>query len=420
MLGVDLYGKEYLVPTPMRVRLTLLGILLVALCARVAAALVLPDQSSTLPDSIVYREAAQHLWSTGQLATPIYMPLYPAVVGLVGPGLGQLAFDIAASTIMVWLIFELTFLLFRDWAAALFAACAAALYPHFIFFSVVGLTETLFTMLVVAALVCWYRAWFVAGAVFAVLAILTRASFDLIAPVLLIYFVFVIHRLPLLSAGRQLATYAVIYVCLMSPWWVHNYHAYGSFIRLNLGAGLALFSGNNPFNKSSRDLHLDAHLTGFSGIADPVERDRAIASAAIDYIRAEPGAFVRRAWERLLRFWQPWPYTESYSGRFFVVVSALSVTPVMLFALLFLFCARWRTLVRAGPLIGYMAYVTLVNCVIVASIRYRVPIEPMLLIFAAGGLVFGLGSFRWGRRMLIWLGSSDLQYLARPVVRLKA
>ena len=34
----------------------------------------------------------------------------------------------------------------------------------------------------------------------------------------------------------------------MTPWWVHQYEKYGEFVRLNLGDGIVLFSGNNPAN----------------------------------------------------------------------------------------------------------------------------------------------------------------------------
>ena len=76
-------------------------------------------------------------------------------------------------------------------------------------------------------------------------------------------------------------------------------------------------------------------LEPFVGISSPVERDRAITRVAINYIRSDPATFAGRAWKKALRFWRPWPDTESYSSRIFVVVSELSIVPLMLFSLFF-------------------------------------------------------------------------------------
>ena len=125
-----------------------------------------------------------------------------------------------------------------------------AVYPYFIFYAVVGLTETLFITLVLAAYVCWYRGWFSAAAICTVLSILTRPTFDLLAPVLVIYFSLFVHRLTYGATAKRVAGYAAIYILLMSPWWIYNYHAYGTFVRLHFGANLTLYGSNNPHNQS--------------------------------------------------------------------------------------------------------------------------------------------------------------------------
>jgi hypothetical protein len=126
------------------VRFALLFILLAGFALRIVAALILPDQSATLGDAIAYREAGQSLGATGQLGTPYHMPLYPALVAVAGPGWTQLLIDIGLSTAMIWLVYELTNLIFL-------AAAFTAIYPYFIFYSIVGLTEALFMALLVAA-----------------------------------------------------------------------------------------------------------------------------------------------------------------------------------------------------------------------------------------------------------------------------
>ena len=95
------------------------------LLVRLAAALLLPDQG--MPDAAVLRSSALNLWSTGQLGASHIMPLYPLLVGLVGPGAGQLALDVALSTAAVGLIYLLTLTMFSDRLAAFLAAMGTAL-----------------------------------------------------------------------------------------------------------------------------------------------------------------------------------------------------------------------------------------------------------------------------------------------------
>jgi len=53
------------------------------------------------------------------------------------------------------------------------------------------------------------------------------AAIDLLAPVMVLYFALIIHRLPIGAATKQFVVYAIIYCALMAPWWMHNYRAYG-------------------------------------------------------------------------------------------------------------------------------------------------------------------------------------------------
>ena len=128
-----------------------IAILAVAALVRGVAAIVLPDQGALLHDIASYREAAKILASHWQMVDPTQMPLYPLLIAVTGPGVGQLAADIALSVVTVWLIYALTFELFADRLAAAAAGIMAACYLPFAFFAVVGLSETLFIALMLGA-----------------------------------------------------------------------------------------------------------------------------------------------------------------------------------------------------------------------------------------------------------------------------
>ena len=78
---------------------------------------------------------------------------------------------------------------------------------------------------------------------------------------------------------------------------------------------------------------------------------------------------------------------------FYSVVSALSFGPVLLLAMI---CAlrRWRQWRLLAPLYLIVGYFTFVHVVTIASLRYRLPIEPLLIILAAEPLAALVESIR--------------------------
>ena len=369
-------------------RISLAIILLLALILRLIAATLMPDQTPHVLDSETYRGLGHQLWQGHIFGSPYFMPLYPALVGALGPGWAQMFADIAISTAMVWLLFQLSLAVFHDRAIALVAALGAAVYPPFIYFSFIGLTETLFTTLILAAYVCWYRGAFASAAMFAVLSILTRPAIDLLAPLLAIYFVAVIHRFTAAEVLRQCFIYAAIYCALMTPWWIHNYAAYGTFVRLNLAAGENFYAGNNPLNTSGGAINgVDFDDSAYRTIADPVERDRVAFSSAVEFVRQDPTAFLRRAAIKFVRFWRLWPFASDYSDWKIVAIYTASYVPIFLLTLVYFGFWGGSEFFRIAPILTFGGYLTLVNVVFVASLRYRFPLEPFMIVLAAAALI---------------------------------
>jgi 4-amino-4-deoxy-L-arabinose transferase-like glycosyltransferase len=363
-------------------RTQLFAILAIAVALRLIAALLLPDQN--FPDAIGYRQVGQHLWSTGSLGMPYWMPLYPALVGLTGAGWSQLTFDIGLSTIAVWLIYSLVEEVFADETAALLAALMTAIYPYFIFYSVVGLTESLFIALLLGAFLCWYRGAFTVAAILVVLSILTRPSIEPLAPVLILYFAAVIHRLPIAIVIRHLFVYLAVYISLMAPWWLHNYRDYGTFVRLNLASGFVFYSGNNPLNQTGGGINgQDFDEKAFTDIADPVARDRALWNAGAAYVAEHPQRFLELAVLKFLRFWRLWPYVQGYATLPYVLASLASFVPILILTVFYLAIWGWRDRVRIAPVLAWGVYLTLVHMIFIGSLRYRLPLEPFMIMFAA-------------------------------------
>jgi len=305
--------------------------------------------------------------------------------------------DVVLSTLSIWLVHGIALAMFKDRAAALVAALAAAVYPFFLFYAVSGLTETSYTFFVLLGFYLLYQGRLVWGAGVLVVSILSRPSLELLLPILLLAFALIVHRLSWRQAGLLLAKTVLIYLVLMTPWWAHNYAKYDQFVHLNLGAGRMLYMGNNPMNQSGGGRErIDANMGRFySEIDNPVIRNTAMKDEAIAYIRDNPGHFVAMAGVKFLRFWRLWPHAMEYQNWIYIFVSLASYGLALALALAFLLrrgLTHWRVLT---PVILFAGFLSAVHMVTLGSIRYRFPLEPFILILAAQMAVEILA--RWGR-----------------------
>src|SRR6185436_14670840 len=99
-------------------RKSILVIILIGLVLRLAAAALLPDQSAQWDDARAYRLIGHAFWTTGRFESFLYMPLYPLIAGITEARWPSLLFDIAVSSALIWLTYELALAVFADTAAA--------------------------------------------------------------------------------------------------------------------------------------------------------------------------------------------------------------------------------------------------------------------------------------------------------------
>ena len=363
------------------------------LVARLAALAILPSQHFF--DAHTYGVAGRELFTTGTIVSHLVMPLYPIWVyltgGFAGSATAPLLADILLSTATIWLLYRLTLALFDNRIAALLAAFGAALYPHFIFFATTGLTETAYIFLTVLAFLLLYRARYFWGSVALVASILVRPSLDFLAPLLILVFALAVHRAGWRTALVKLGQYVLIYLVLMAPWWLHNEIKYGRFVRLSLGGGIVMYLGNNPANKTGggvcnkRYCDHDGKNPAWQ-IADPIAKDQALFRAGVDYMLSHPGRTVEMYGVKFLRFWRLWPYDEDYRTPFIIAASLLSYAPVLLLACVFLARRGIGDGRRLSPIYLYTLFLMAVCLITIASVRYRLPLEPFLIVLGMTAL----------------------------------
>jgi 4-amino-4-deoxy-L-arabinose transferase-like glycosyltransferase len=371
-------------------------LLLIAAGARIALYTFWPNVAS--PDSAVYIASGNSLFSSGQMSTTVYMPLYPILIHLAGYD-GVIWIQIALSVATILLAYWLAITIWKDKGAGLIAALFCAIHPILMYYAIDRLTETLTAFLLILGLVLLYRRQILLASIVLVLLDLTRPTFDYVLPLLVIAATFATESPPrFVTITRRLAIFVATYVVLMSPWWFHNYKMYGQFVRLDLADGVtSILENSGSYERHGLDWSVEQPWAPFGGIVDPVSQNDAMRRAAISYIWNNPTRWLQTSLDRLRRFFTPWPSgltertTQRVSEGAIEAITAAVTVPFLgaaLVSLLFL-RRRWRLML---PLLIPIAFLTAVHAATHALMRYRIPIDPLLIVLASGPLVLMMRS----------------------------
>ena len=400
--------------SPSRPPRVLLAVLLfVALTGRLAFVLSLPpdDLGRSLPDQREYLDLGRSLLAGeglrfidlrfGTDVKAFRAPGYPLLVAGSGGGVRTIRLVQAildTSTVLA------TYLLARRWLAAgpgMLAAMLVALNPFLIFFCSLILSETLFTTLLVWSVALLAnstdprrrrpRAWFWAGAVLAALTIHVRPG-AIGLPVVLGLATALAGGPAFSSGGRRLlslpvgASMLVLTILTLLPWALRNRTVVNAWVWTSTNGGFTLYDGLNPDATGGSDQSFVRRMPQLQTMGE-VERSAYLSREALAWAGENPGRAALLAGRKLGRMWSPVPLSTEYGGRrMYVAAAAAYAIPLFALSLVGL---RRRVLPRAakGLLLAPAIYFSVAHAVTVGSMRYRVPVEPMLAVVAASAVV---------------------------------
>lgn len=360
------------------------------------------EHAPTLPDEQLHWSMAQNLVTDGAMVTDdgryaARMPLYPlflacfAWLGEAGWLAARLAQALAGGlTALLAYRFARAAL---DERAALAAGLLTAFDPFAIAFSNLLLTEALFMPLAVGLV---YASWRVAvrpaestGSVWAVslcgaAALLTRPSAIAWLPVL---WIVLLCLDPLKSRGmRRLALYAGVVALTLLPWGLRNRAAIGSWALLSANGGITLYDAQGPQADGSSDQAGFVERMPEVASLPEAQRDRAYRDRAIEQMRRDPARIVRLAWVKFLRTWNPVPNAAAYRGGTVAMISVAWMILMYIAIVPGIWRARRRGRFLMMTWLPIVCF-TLLHCVFIGSMRYRVPLMPFVEILAAAALM---------------------------------
>lgn len=364
-------------------------------------------------DERLHWELASNLVQRGALVSDdgryaARMPVYPlllapfALAGPAGVLLARLAqAAIGAATVALAATFARQAM---GRPAAVAAGALTALDPYAIFFSNLLLTEVLFTFI---GLLLTYCAWLVGvrytrPAAFAVLpriwrqvawaniglatlggvAVLTRQSS--VGWVALLFVLVWWYDRERRRGTMRLIRHTLTVGLLLLPWGLRNHATLGAYAWLGTNGGATLYDGQGPQARGDSDQRFMQELPEIQGLGE-IEKDRVLRRLAIEQMQRDPARALSLAWVKLARTWSLTPNVANYRLGATGLVSA-----VFMLALLALGVLGVRRLLASRRLLTLLGlpivYFTLVHCVYVGSLRYRVPVMPFVELIAAGAL----------------------------------
>ena len=369
-------------------KINIIEIVFLSFFIRIVSLILWP--SKEFDDTSTYLKIGEEIFSGKIIQTPLHMPGYGIWMFLLNfisqNNYGVLIGDIIISCLTVYVIYLLSFEIFKKKEVSIISALIFAFYPFSIFYSINALSETLFVFLLFLSILMFYRNNFFYGSLIIILSIYIKPTPDIFAPFLIIIFSLVIKKYSFKKSIYHLTIFYTLYILLLSPWWLHNWKKYDGFVKLNLSGGYHLYSGNNPKNKTGGGIggvDVSHNWTDEDIESRGIEFNNQFKKQAYSFIKENPKEFINLTVVKFLRFWQFYPYAPEYSGMMYKLTSIFSYGVIFTLSILFLLFDSKKFLRKISPLLTIVLFTTAIHCLTIASIRYRFPIEPILIIFAS-------------------------------------
>jgi 4-amino-4-deoxy-L-arabinose transferase-like glycosyltransferase len=390
------------------------GLAGLALLLRVAFVLAVERDGFPLNDTLFYNNVAAAL-AEGRgftafdgVPTAQWPPAFPFLLSIVyritGPE--ALAGELANAVLGALCVAALYALAHRVFGRreAIVAAAALALLPGQILWTDVLLAETLYTLVLTLffLLVAYLppRPWTVVALGLAIgLATLTRGEGLLLIPAVLAIWWPELPRRRLLLNGAALAMVAVLTVL---PWTIRNTVAMDAFVPLSTNSSTTLWSGHNPGATGSQNYAPPELLAGIpsEGKEREIEEGRLLRREALEYMVGHPARELELIPLKLVNLmrgdswaleWvnddrgQARPLSDKWASVLRVAADFgwYGLLAATLAALVVLWRELWRNRVTRGVIALFGGSLVLFGFVYYGNYRYRVPLEPLMLLIAA-------------------------------------
>jgi hypothetical protein len=386
----------------------LLAILILALVLRLAAIPAVHRVSYT-SDEKEYLAMGKALLERGMFVDTngdraVRAPLFPiaTAVLLAATGGAVLPLHIVGALLGVlnaYLVFLLTQALWVNRRAALAAAAGVAVYPGLVIYSTLLQSENIYITFLLAAFLFVVRLGDTPSAgtaavvgLFCGLAALTRVVFLGFIPIVAL-FVFLQQGSDLRRGLNRAGIVILVAAMTIAPWTIRNVRTLGELVTICSGGGSSLLTGNNPYATGTYrtadgfeewfDRESAARGGGPALLMRETDRSAMSSRIAVDFMLSHPGSVLAGWVHKAYIFWiYPITHTDSDTRIQIVAVGADVIVLVLAWAGIL---AMWFLRKRLTLVFAALLFFSVVQVLLHAEARFRLPLTPFLLMFAAWG-----------------------------------
>jgi 4-amino-4-deoxy-L-arabinose transferase-like glycosyltransferase len=431
-----------------RYRWYLIAILAFSVILRVAAAVYLGNSVEILPgtyDQVSYHNLSLRLidgygFSFGQEWWPItdagaptahwsflYTFYVAGIYSLFGiqPLMARLVQALVVGILLPWLTYKLGKHLF-DEMIGLVAAGITAIYLYFVYYAGTLMTESFYIVALLASFYLamrlvepatgapvpvsgpgaagvstrnWVGTALMLGVAVGSAALLRQLSI-LFIPFLFVWIWWAGRTNHAQNVLRSLAVASIVICVMILPFSIYNSIRFDRFVLLNTNAGYAFFWGNHPIYGTHFESILPREMGTYQGLIpqelydlDEAALDQELLKRGIQFILDDPGRYVLLSISRIPAYFMFWPSNESELISNISRVFSFGIAwPFMLIGLgLAPYSHRLKeqfALHSSLALLYLFALIyTLIHLLTWALIRYRLPVDAVLILFAAVSVV---------------------------------
>ncbi|MFN3966838.1 MAG: ArnT family glycosyltransferase, partial [Endomicrobiia bacterium] len=322
--------------------------------------------------------------------THVRPPLYPIFLAGIYTLFGHdflfvQIFQALFGAFTVLIIFFLCNEIFEEKKIANISGFLLCLYPPLIVYTQIIGSEVFYTFLLALTIYLFVKRNILLGSLFLGLTNICRST-------TIFYIFFLIFGLIIFIPEMRNFKWIKIFILSIIisflpviPWTVRNYLTFNRFLLVNTSAGELFWSGTYlPWNgicKTGRDQNFFEKFN----LPNPIDNERKMFKEGIKNIIGNPGGFIKLTIKKFFRFW-------------FQPVGAILVSKksAILSYTIYLLHFLWIILAVYGfikapnkilylPLTVLLIYFGIMHNLIAPIARYRLPIEPYIMVFAVYG-----------------------------------